>query len=164
MDVGKQIQFWITSSEEDFAAAESLFEKSHLRHSLFFAHLALETGIRGERACRSEGNIGMVEIAIAKIVKRYLAGLASVGIHASKGVVFGSFARGAADQWSDIDLIVIAPEFDGRRDIALIKSLCRATGADSRIEPIPCGEQEWEMDQTRPIIEVARREGVEIVP
>jgi hypothetical protein len=103
----------------------------------------------------------MVESAIAEIVKRYLAGLASVGIHASKGVLFGSFARGAADQWSDIDLIVIAPEFDGPRDIVLIKSLWRETGADSRI---PCGEKEWETDQTRPIIEIARREGVGIVP
>ena len=99
----------------------------------------------------------MVESAIAEVVKQYLAGLASVGIHASKGVFFGSFARGAADQWSDIDLIVIAPEFDGRRDIALIKSLWRATAADSRIEPIPCGEKEWETDQGRPILEIARR-------
>jgi HEPN domain-containing protein len=42
MDVGKQVDYWRTSSEEDFAAAESLLEKGHLRHSLFFAHLALE--------------------------------------------------------------------------------------------------------------------------
>lgn len=42
MDVGKQIDYWRTSSGEDFAAAESLLEKGHLRHSLFFAHLAVE--------------------------------------------------------------------------------------------------------------------------
>ncbi len=32
--------------------------------------------------------------------------------------------------------------------------------ADNRIEPIPCGQREWEMDQGRPILEIARREGV----
>jgi len=39
VDVPKQIEYWTTGSEEDFAAAQSLFEKGHLRHSLFFAAL-----------------------------------------------------------------------------------------------------------------------------
>ena len=42
MDVQKQIDYWVTSSDEDFAAAKSLLEKGHLRHCLFFAHLAVE--------------------------------------------------------------------------------------------------------------------------
>ncbi|TKJ36338.1 MAG: DNA-binding protein [Planctomycetes bacterium B3_Pla] len=42
VDVGKQIDYWRTGGDEDFAAAESLLEKDHLRHSLFFMHLAIE--------------------------------------------------------------------------------------------------------------------------
>lgn len=42
MDIPKQIDYWRTSSEEDFAAAESLLAKGHWRHCLFFAHLAIE--------------------------------------------------------------------------------------------------------------------------
>lgn len=42
MDIEKQIDYWVTSSKEDFAAAKSLLEKGHLRHCLFFAHLAIE--------------------------------------------------------------------------------------------------------------------------
>jgi HEPN domain-containing protein len=42
MDVKKQINYWRTSSEEDFAAAQSLLEEGHLRHCLFFANLAIE--------------------------------------------------------------------------------------------------------------------------
>ena len=42
VDVPKHIEYWKTSSEEDFAAAQSLLEKGHFRQSLFFAHLALE--------------------------------------------------------------------------------------------------------------------------
>lgn len=42
MDTEKQIEYWKTGSDEDFAAAQSLLEKGHLRHSLFLAHLALE--------------------------------------------------------------------------------------------------------------------------
>jgi HEPN domain-containing protein len=42
VDVPKQIEYWRAGSDEDFAAAESLLEKGHLRQSLFFAHLSLE--------------------------------------------------------------------------------------------------------------------------
>lgn len=42
VDVPKQIDYWRKSGDEDFAASESLLEKGHLRHSLFFAHLAIE--------------------------------------------------------------------------------------------------------------------------
>jgi predicted nucleotidyltransferase len=95
-------------------------------------------------------------------VKCYLNALPAFGIHACRAVLFGSYVRGKADEYSDIDLVVIAPEFDGLREISLVKALWRATVTDNRIEPIPCGEQEWETDGSRPILEIARREGVVI--
>jgi uncharacterized protein len=105
----------------------------------------------------------MVEDAIVSSVRRYLSVLPTVGIHASRAVLYGSFARGEADQDSDIDLVVIAPEFDAGRDFEMIKNLWETTLlADNRIEPIPCGEREWESGDGRPILEIARREGVVI--
>ena len=102
----------------------------------------------------------MVEDTVIESVKSYLARLSASGIHASKVVLFGSFARGQSGPYSDIDLVVIAPEFDGSREISLVKKLWRATACDSRIEPIPCGEREWETEQGRPVLEIARREGI----
>ena len=104
----------------------------------------------------------MVEQSIITSIKKYLAGLVSYGIHPSRAVLFGSFAAGRANEYSDIDLIVIAPEFDGPRTIPLVKALWRATVTDNRSEPIPCGEKEWETNQSRPILEIARKEGVAI--
>jgi predicted nucleotidyltransferase len=107
----------------------------------------------------------MVEDAVVSAVRRYLAVLPTVGIHASRAVLYGSFARGEGDQLSDIDLVVIAPEFDAERDFDTIKNLWETTLlADNRIEPIPCGEREWDSGDGRPIIEIARREGVVIEP
>ncbi len=42
MDTAQHVAYWSRSSEEDLAAARSLREKGHLRHALFFAHLAVE--------------------------------------------------------------------------------------------------------------------------
>jgi len=99
----------------------------------------------------------MVDLKITGLIKTYLVSLQAAGIHAQKAVLFGSFARGQADDWSDIDVVVIAPEFDGPKETPLIHSLWRATALDSRIEPVPCGEKEWETDQSRPILEIARQ-------
>jgi predicted nucleotidyltransferase len=102
----------------------------------------------------------MVEQSIIDSIKRYLKELVSCGIHPSQAVLFGSFAAGKANEFSDIDLVVIAPEFDGTRTVPLVKALWRATIADNRIEPIPCGEKEWVTNQSRPILEIARKDGV----
>ena len=105
----------------------------------------------------------MVESKILNSVKNYIKALGKMGIHSRQLVLFGSFARGDANEFSDIDLIVIAPEFDGTCELSIIEKLWQATlSADNRIEPIPCGEKEWETDQSRPILEIARREGIVI--
>lgn len=105
----------------------------------------------------------MVENAIITAIRRYFTSLSTYGIHASRLVLFGSFARGDADEFSDIDLVVIAPELEEPRELTVVEKLWEATTlADNRIEPIPCGEQEWETDGRRPILEIARREGVVI--
>lgn len=42
MNINKQIEYWVKGAEEDFAAAEALFDKGYFRHCLFFVHLSLE--------------------------------------------------------------------------------------------------------------------------
>jgi hypothetical protein len=60
----------------------------------------------------------------------------------------------------NIDLVVVAPEFDRDRDRKEIGRLWRiAAHIDSRVEPIPCGEKQWRDDDGSAIIEIARREG-----
>ncbi len=105
----------------------------------------------------------MVESKIIDTARQYIYALSSFGIHTRRLILFGSFARGDFNELSDIDFVVIAPEFDGTCELSLIEKLWQATlVADNRIEPIPCGEKEWETDQSRPILEIARKEGIVI--
>jgi len=106
----------------------------------------------------------MVDESIEQSVKRYLHAVRQTGIHATRAVLYGSRARGPAGADSDIDLIVIAAEFDRTPDRALVERLWQLRArTDHRIEPVPCGEAEWAAPITaRTLIEIAHREGIEI--
>lgn len=105
----------------------------------------------------------MVDEPIIAVVRSYLAAVREAGIHASKAVVFGSHARGGASDDSDIDLLVVAPEFDNARDRALTQLLWRLRlTTDRRIEPIGVGERQWENAHSHPLLTVAREEGLVI--
>ena len=98
-------------------------------------------------------------------VQNYLHALQTHGLPVRFGVVFGSQAKGQANQWSDIDLLVVSPQFDRprqRRDVDLLWRLAART--DSRIEPIPCGERQWQEDTSSAIVEIARRDGQQVIP
>jgi predicted nucleotidyltransferase len=102
----------------------------------------------------------MVDRSIVKTVRNCLINVNNEGIPVSFGIIFGSQVKGFSDRWSDIDLLVVSRHFDrsrDRRDVDLLWKLAAKT--DSRIEPIPCGEQQWDNDDSSAIIEIARRDG-----
>ncbi len=101
----------------------------------------------------------MVDKSIVNVVKNYLE-VVNEYIPVHQGVIFGSYAAGRADYWSDIDLLVISERFDHesvREDINLLWRI--AARADNRIEPIPVGLRQFENDDGSAILEIARREG-----
>jgi len=105
----------------------------------------------------------MVDEAIVDIVRRYLIALRDRGIDVSTGVVFGSYATGQPDRWSDIDVLVVSDRFDPPRDRKDIDTLWDVTlEVDNRIEPIACGRRQWLEDDVSTVVEIARREGQEV--
>ncbi len=51
----KQVTYWRTSAEEDWAVASELYQSGRIRHCLFFAHLAVEKTLKAH-ICRVTGN------------------------------------------------------------------------------------------------------------
>ena len=106
----------------------------------------------------------MVDQTVVKSVRNYLRTVQEQGIDVRFGILFGSHATSRSDIWSDIDVLVVSPLFDGprnRRDVDLLWRV--AARSDSRIEPIPCGERQWNEDSSSTIVEIARREGETIL-
>jgi predicted nucleotidyltransferase len=107
----------------------------------------------------------MPEQSIIISVQSYLKELLRVGIPVRQGILFGSYARDNVHKWSDIDLLVISDKYDeaySREDINILWRTAART--DSRIEPVPIGTNRWKNDDTSTIIEIARREGIAVIP
>ncbi|MBF0226731.1 MAG: nucleotidyltransferase domain-containing protein [Desulfobacterales bacterium] len=106
----------------------------------------------------------MAEESIIISIKKYLKELLKLGIPVKYGILFGSYARNKdIHKWSDIDLLVISSRYDekfSRDDINLLWKT--AARSDNRIEPLPIGLKRWQTDDESTIIEVARREGIQI--
>lgn len=106
----------------------------------------------------------MVEESIRLTVQNYLNKAREAGIEIQNAVVFGSHVRGEAGPWSDIDLVVISPNLEHGPMRPIVRKLWALRAiTDSRIEPIACSPKEWADNQRRPILDIARQEGVMIL-
>ncbi len=107
----------------------------------------------------------MVDQSVVDAVQTYLRQLIQEGTPVCFGVLFGSQVTGDGHAESDIDLIVVSPVFDTNRSFETVGDLWWvAHRVDAPIEPIACGERQWLEDDVTPILEVARTEGMIIMP
>lgn len=105
----------------------------------------------------------MADQKVIAAVEKYLQCLSENGLGVAFGVIFGSQVTGRANDLSDIDLIVVSPQFDGRISREIIDKLWHiAARTDSRIEPIPCGQDQWQNNKSDAILEIARNEGLTV--
>ena len=105
----------------------------------------------------------MVERAVLDTVRRYLDAVRAEGISVERAIVFGSQVKGTATEWSDIDLVVVSPAFDGPSSDRAVDLLWRARVATrGHVEPIGCGVRRWEEDDGSPLLAIVRKEGVEV--
>lgn len=107
----------------------------------------------------------MADDGVLTAIQRYLRALHVHGVDARLAILFGSWAHGTATALSDIDLVVVSPQFDrgiSRADVDLLWRV--AAAVDSRIEPVPSGERQWAEDRSSALLEIARCEGRVVQP
>jgi len=74
---------------------------------------------------------------IRRIISQYLASLKEQGFHIQDAILFGSYARGQANQWSDIDLAIVSQQFEGVRftDKNKIRKITLSVSTDLEVLP-----------------------------
>jgi hypothetical protein len=106
----------------------------------------------------------VAELDVLAKIRLYLDTVQRLGIPVARAVLFGSRARGTADEWSDIDLVVVSPVFDGPRGPDAVDTLWRACAVTGGyIEPVACGVKRWEEDDGSPLLAIARTEGIDVL-
>ena len=71
----------------------------------------------------------MVDDSVRERIASFVTAAEELGIPVSRVILFGSVARGEADEWSDIDVVVVSPLFDGPDGRRAVDLLWRATAA-----------------------------------
>lgn len=106
----------------------------------------------------------MVDKSIIDIIQNYLQVASNSGLHISEAILFGSYAKDNFDEDSDLDLLLVCSDFNENSSEEIKNKLWSLRAkTDSRIEPIPIAEQEWEKGAGGIIADIARSEGIRIL-
>jgi len=96
--------------------------------------------------------------AAIKIVGNYAEEIQSQGINLRTVILYGSFAKGMQHQWSDIDVALVADEFEGLPTDIYYFATVAAKKPYIRIEPNTYPTNYFQAGD--PLIEEIKKEGV----
>ena len=96
------------------------------------------------------------------LLKRYLVLLKNSGIPIHKAFLYGSYANDHATEESDIDVMIISPLFDNEDIESKAKAWSLTRQIDTRIEPYTVGLNKFLVDDISPLIQIIKKEGIEL--
>jgi uncharacterized protein len=105
----------------------------------------------------------MSQTEVINIIKSYIKKLIDSGIPVQKVYLYGSYARNEANVDSDIDVMLISDYFNNASDEDLSKPWLYSTQFNPKIEPYSVGMKRFISDDVSPLLEIVRREGIEIL-
>ncbi|RPI16772.1 MAG: nucleotidyltransferase domain-containing protein [Ignavibacteriae bacterium] len=99
---------------------------------------------------------------ILNIVRRYIAELGKNNIPIKTAFLFGSYANGKYEEWSDIDIALVSDKFEGDRFYDRRKIADVTLSLDVRIEPHTYRVEDFNEDEDLFVREILRT-GIKIV-
>jgi predicted nucleotidyltransferase len=104
----------------------------------------------------------MAEIppAIKKSVLQFLS-MVQKSRHIDAAYLYGSHVHGTANEWSDIDIAIVSPDFIEDRFAARVALLRLAAEVDTRIEPAPFAPVDFNLDN--PLVSEIQRTGIALM-
>ncbi len=83
---------------------------------------------------------------IDKKIHQFVFELKRIGINVEKAILFGSYAKGTYNEWSDIDLAVVSNDFKGIRLIDKENMVSAISAVDYDISPLPYRPEDFTED------------------
>lgn len=72
-----------------------------------------------------------------RLIKKYRQVLLKAGIPVKQMILFGSYAKGTAKPWSDVDVCVVSPIFGKDDHDEMVRLMKLTSGVEDMIEPHP---------------------------
>lgn len=91
-------------------------------------------------------NMVQIPIEIKSKIEEFIDFLENRGIDIETAVLFGSYAKGKQDKWSDIDLALVSSKFEGNRYYVLDKLADACFAIDTNIAPLPYKSEDFTSD------------------
>ena len=104
----------------------------------------------------------MAEKKIITLIQKFLERLLQEGIPIKKAFLYGSYARREENKDSDIDVMLVSDIFDKNDDQTIGKTWRISQSIDTRIEPYVVGKARFLNDQYSPLLQIVKKEGIEI--
>ena len=101
-----------------------------------------------------------IDAVVLKNVRLFLDKLSDSRILISEAYIFGSYASGKADKWSDIDIAIVSPQIGNDRFEERIRLTEVAISVDDRIEPLPFNQDTFSDDD--PFVRKIINEGLAV--
>lgn len=99
-------------------------------------------------------------VGIKKIIKEYLQSLKRHNIPVAEAILFGSYANGTNQEWSDIDIALVSDIFVGDRfdDKDKIRNI--TLSVSSQIEVVPFAPPDF--NKSDPFVKEILRTGIKV--
>jgi predicted nucleotidyltransferase len=85
-----------------------------------------------------------ISVDIKKSIIKYLNGLENSNIKIEKAILFGSYAKGTNNEWSDIDIALISKNFSGSRFQDRFMLAEPTVHINSSISPLPYRPEDFD--------------------
>jgi uncharacterized protein len=100
---------------------------------------------------------------IADVIVQYCAQLGAMGIRVERALLFGSYARGAEREGSDIDVLIVSPDFSALNTRERLEYLGTAAARLWQpIEALACTPDELAHAEPATLLEEIVRTGVRV--
>ncbi len=98
---------------------------------------------------------------IINVLKKFLERLEHENIKVQKAIIFGSYAKGTFNEWSDIDLAIVSDDFVGNRVLDKERMIKSIVDIDTSISPLPYRPEDF--DESDLFVKEIIETGVQIV-
>lgn len=98
---------------------------------------------------------------IKAIIEEYLKLLKANNIHLHKAYLFGSYANGNSNEWSDIDIALVSDSFEGIRAKDRDKIRILTLSVSSKLETLPFNSKDF--SEANPLAKEIIETGIRLV-